>query len=176
VCSPDGLQKVFDKLPDDDTKRAVYFLLATGCRVGAMIALRADHVTVTGKLEFREGVKGNWTYRRDMPELPYRLPTHGLLFTRDGARWAESVLLRRVQRACIKAGVPEITLHTLRHAFCTYQLAAGVPSAQVMWLGGWRGLQMVDRYLDKSNEYRALLDGKRKGGYLPHYCAGMCEK
>jgi len=169
VPSPSELQRIFDHLPDDDTRRAFYGLLALGCRVGAFRALRAEHVTVTGMLNFIADVKGRQSYRRTLPEFPFDLPAAGYLFTRAGEQWREENLLKRVRTACAAAGVAQITLHTCRHACVTYLLANGTPSAAVMGLTGHRTLRMIERYLDRSKEYGTLLDKSRADGYLPRF-------
>jgi integrase len=169
VPTPAELQRIFDHLPDDDTRKALYGLLALGCRVGAFRALRAEHITATGMLNFVDEVKGGQSYRRTLPAFPFELPTKGWLFARHGEQWREEVLLRRLHKACAAARVAKINLHTCRHAAVTYLLAGGVPSATVMGMTGHRTLQMIERYLDRSKEYGGLLDKTRGDGYLPKF-------
>ncbi|NLF40697.1 tyrosine-type recombinase/integrase [bacterium] len=173
VPAPDELQRIFDNLPSDAARRAIWGLLALGCRVGAFAALRAEHVTPGGRLAFTVNVKRGQTYKRDLPAFPFALPRAGVLFPDEsGSAWKEVTLLRHVHRACDAAKVPRIRLHTCRNAFATYALAAGEPSTSVMVAGGWRSLRMVERYLDLSKDYRPLLDARRAGGYLPRWPDG----
>lgn len=173
VPTPGELQRIFDNLPDDAAQRGFYGLLILGCRFASFASLRAEHVTPGGRLEFTVDVKGGRGYRRDLPALPFALPREGVLFPNEsGGRWAEVTLLRRVHRACDAAKIRRIRLHTLRAAMCTYMLANGEPSTTVMAAGGWRTLRMVEKYLDKSKDYRPLLDASRPMGYLPHWHDG----
>ncbi len=48
--------------------------------------------------------------------------------------------------ACKRAGLREVTLHTLRHTWATRMASAGVNVRTLQDLGGWKELAMVERY------------------------------
>ncbi len=48
--------------------------------------------------------------------------------------------------ACERAGLQDVTPHTLRHTFATRLAIAGVDARTIMDLGGWKHLAMVERY------------------------------
>lgn len=50
---------------------------------------------------------------------------------------SESVLLRDVKRACVRAGVTECGNHSLRHSFASLCFYLNIPMAQIMQWGGW---------------------------------------
>jgi integrase len=50
------------------------------------------------------------------------------------------------ETACRRAGLTDVTPHTLRHTFATRLIAQGVDLRTVQQLGGWAQLRMVERY------------------------------
>lgn len=48
--------------------------------------------------------------------------------------------------ACKRADIPGLRFHDLRHAWCSWQIQAGVPERVVQELGGWNTRSMVQRY------------------------------
>lgn len=50
-------------------------------------------------------------------------------------------------RAALKrAGIEDFRWHDLRHTFATWHRQAGTPTRELQRLGGWRTLEMVERY------------------------------
>jgi integrase len=180
VPSPDDLQKIFDALPTVATKKAFYALLALGCRVGSFCELMCEDTGVDGQIAFKREVKAGWQYRRPLPAFPFRLPERGVLFPDDrGVKWNHSTLFHRIVKACGVAKVERINVHSLRHCFATYHLAAGESSFDVMRYGGWRTLAMMTKYADQGREYGGLIArGRAEGradGYLPLWPVGGDE-
>ncbi len=50
------------------------------------------------------------------------------------------------RKACIRAGVPELRFHDLRHTWASWHTMAGTPAMVLKELGGWASLAMVERY------------------------------
>ncbi|MEP6889275.1 MAG: site-specific integrase, partial [Nitrospirota bacterium] len=48
--------------------------------------------------------------------------------------------------ACRRAGLHDVTPHTLRHTFATRLIENGVDLRTVQELGGWSNLKMLERY------------------------------
>src|SRR5262249_17646259 len=54
--------------------------------------------------------------------------------------------VRGFRAACRRAGLTDITPHTLRHTFATRLIENGVDLRTVQELGGWSNLKMLERY------------------------------
>ena len=50
------------------------------------------------------------------------------------------------RKACVRAGVPELRFHDLRHTWASWHTMAGTPAMVLKELGGWASLAMVERY------------------------------
>jgi integrase len=75
-----------------------------------------------------------------------RLPRRGeRVFTRHDGR-PYRTLYKGFTSACRKAGLVDVTPHTLRHTFASRLLASGVDPIMATRLGGWSSIKMLDRY------------------------------
>ena len=128
----------------------VHFLAFTGLRVGEALALQCRHVDfgrrrVLVRRRVYEGrfAKPKSSYgRRDVPvsaaiKAARDESDDGLVFCRDdGGLIHPSTVLRAVQDAGGKAGVPWVTTHCLRHTCATMLFRKGVnPKQAQVWLG-----------------------------------------
>jgi integrase len=52
----------------------------------------------------------------------------------------------RFNNSCRRAGLTDVTPHTLRHTFASRLLASGVDPIMATKLGGWSSIKMLDRY------------------------------
>lgn len=59
------------------------------------------------------------------------------------------------RRACRKAGLQQVSPHTLRHTFASRLVMAGVDLRTIQELGGWETLAMVQRYSHLSPAHKA---------------------
>jgi len=50
------------------------------------------------------------------------------------------------RKACIRAGLPTLRFHDLRHTWASWHVQRGTPLAVLQELGGWASLAMVQRY------------------------------
>lgn len=50
------------------------------------------------------------------------------------------------RKACIRAGLPTLRFHDLRHTWASWHVQSGTPLAVLQELGGWASLTMVQRY------------------------------
>src|SRR5262245_43254868 len=57
--------------------------------------------------------------------------------------------------ACVRAGLKDVTPHTLRHTFASRLAMAGVDLRTIQELGGWATLKMVERYAHLSPKHKA---------------------
>ncbi len=136
--------------------------LRTGMRIGEICALDWSDInwesrTVTVRRSVVEGVMGSPKNNRtrtipltdDLYELFHskRLAT-GLLFpgpNGDHLR-KSSWPWKALTRACLKAGLPMIGWHALRHTFASELTARSVPMKATQMLLGHSSIQMTERY------------------------------
>ncbi len=167
VPTPEEIQKIFDNLPSLDTKKIFYFILAIGSRYAETIELRADDIQ-DNTIKFHRATKLGYIRYVKLPELPFKLPKKGLLFTFQKHKWTSNTLLSHIQKACKKANVPKINIHTLRHAHATYSLIIGGQEnslQEILVRCGWRSLDMLTRYMDKNRTFHLTNINK----YLPDW-------
>ena len=50
------------------------------------------------------------------------------------------------RKACVRAGVPTLRFHDLRHTWASWHVQAGTPLAVLQELGGWASQAMVQKY------------------------------
>jgi integrase len=56
-------------------------------------------------------------------------------------------------KALDRAGLEDVTFHTLRHTFASWAVQRGVPLVVLKELGGWQSLEMVTRYAHLSPDH-----------------------
>jgi len=152
VPEVEDIQKIFDNLPDTDTRKAFYCILAHGCRFSEFATLHNSDIQ-NDIIRFWRVQKGGYERNCPLTKLPFKINSNGLAFSFHGKIWKKENLCRRIKKACRSAGVPEIVTHTLRHAHATYSLANGDNIYNLMQRCGWRSLQMVQRYVTISARY-----------------------
>ena len=50
------------------------------------------------------------------------------------------------RKACVRAGLPKLRFHDLRHTWASWHVQSGTPLPVLQELGGWASLAMVQRY------------------------------
>lgn len=70
------------------------------------------------------------------------------------------------RKACIRAKVPTLRFHDLRHTWASWHVQSGTPLAVLQELGGWASLSMVQRYAHLSVSHVAAWAGNI-GGTTP---------
>ena len=146
-------------------------------RTSELLALTVDDVTgecirVRGalvpdkdhKLTHKETNK-NRTSTRDVPIMIPRLlellPQKGSLITLH-----TSTLRRRIEAACLRAGVPVCSLHDLRRSFASLGYHLGWSERSIMAVGGWSTLSTVHKIYVKLSKKDIENDiGKMKNYY-----------
>ena len=58
------------------------------------------------------------------------------------------------ESACERANLPDVTPHVLRHTFASRLVMNGVDLRTVQELGGWKSLNMVQRYAHLSQDHK----------------------
>lgn len=76
------------------------------------------------------------------------------------------------RNALVRAGIEDFRWHDLRHTFATWHREAGTPTHELQRLGGWKTLEMVERYAHVAPEglqvAASRLDNVLSGTYAAH--------
>jgi integrase len=95
----------------------------------------------------------NSTVRAALARRIEKAPGAFVFAKRDGTR-AHSITTA-FEAACERAGLADVSPHTLRHTFASKLAMAGVDPRTIQELGGWRSLLMVQRYTHLSPAHKA---------------------
>ncbi len=68
------------------------------------------------------------------------------------------------RKACVRAGLPTLRFHDLRHTWASWHVQAGTPLPVLQELGGWASLGMVQRYAHLGVSHVAAWAGNLAGG------------
>jgi integrase len=71
------------------------------------------------------------------------------------------------ETACRHAKLTDVTPHVLRHTFASRLVMAGVDLRTVQELGGWKSLNMVQRYAHLSREHKQKAVEMLVGNFTP---------
>lgn len=139
----------------------VFLMLDTGLRASEVCRLEIQYLDIEGRHlavrakggRWREGVFSERTSRALQDWLAVRPARKGVkaVFVSLGGRMPGTaltpsglkVILRKMGQ---KAGIGLISPHDFRRTFATMAIRAGAPSRLVQVAGGWRRLEMVERY------------------------------
>ncbi len=130
------------------------------------VPLNAEALAV---LEHQVGMHKRWVFpvprweakRRpqDKPRQVWDSPTGKI----SGPAW---------RKACIRAGVPTLRWHDLRHTWASWHVQSGTPLPVLQELGGWKSLQMVQRYAHLGHSHVSAWAGNIvPGGTTPAQAA-----
>ena len=88
-----------------------------------------------------------------------------LFLSQAGDAYTCAEVNRALQRAAVKAGVPDLCLYTLRHSFVSRLVQAGVSLPEVAALAGHRDIRMTMRYAHLAPQHLrnsiAILEARR---------------
>ena len=136
-----------------------------GLRVSELVSLRVKHIDSEGHLLRIEQAKGAKDRQVILPASVLRQlrrywqryrPADWLFPGREFTeRLSISAVQRIFQRAKNQAGIEKVGgIHSLRHAYATHQLEAGMPIHQLQRLLGHNNLQSTMRYVHWMPRYR----------------------
>ncbi len=156
----DDLRSLLANVTDTRHRLMFQVVVATGLRVGELVALRvADIDPDRPLLRVRCGKGGDGRLALLPTTLRDRLRRYwktwrprDLLFERKPGHDARPMLNRTLneslERARLLSGLAEkVTIHQLRHSFAVHSLRAGVDIATLQQLLGHRSIQSTVRYL-----------------------------
>jgi integrase len=145
------------------------FSLATGLRMGNVIALKWEQVDLTRRSVRIQGMEVKTRLSLGLPlnhtamEIIRRqIGKHSeFVFTYDGHP-VTSANTRAWRAALKKVGIENFRFHDVRHTWASLLIQNGVPKAMIKELGGWKSEKMVERYAHLATEhlapYAAVID------------------
>ena len=139
--------------------RAILELMyATGLRVSELVALKQTDVDVLSGLVVCHG-KGNkerrvplgksaihWLQQYTAVKAGYGKPTAPNLFLQRGRPFTRQIAWAMIKRYAEKAGIKDVSPHTLRHSFATHLLQHGADSRSVQALLGHSDISTTQIY------------------------------
>lgn len=154
----EDMRKLIQELKHENTPEANFFLilLKTGLRFAEALGITLNDidferktVSINKTLNYKEHRKGTRAFAPTKNKYSVRTiivddavlymlwknakgadPDESIFFRIKGFQF-NSTLNNKLKRACRKAGVPEITLHSLRHEHATYLVSQGISSMAV---------------------------------------------
>ncbi len=154
---------------DTEARALVLVGAEAGLRIGEARALRWDDIDVKRRVltvarrdwQGRLGTpKGGRTRRVDLTaRVLAALKAHRHLMEwvfcpatgeDAGRRYTDNEVTSRLQRACRRAGVREVTYHVLRHTFCSHLAMRGAPARAIQELAGHASVTTTQRYMHLS--------------------------
>jgi integrase len=156
---------------------AARFAVLTGLRMRSMLALEWPHVDLAAGRAWipADKMKGAAThgFRLSMEacdvlrELRRLSPEGGRVF-----QWNEQPIddcnTLAFKRAVMAAQLDPLRWHDLRHTFASWAIQSGVTPYELMQLGAWKSLRMVERYAHLSPDHLAGAAEKVSGAHIPH--------
>ncbi|PIE54253.1 MAG: integrase [Dethiosulfovibrio peptidovorans] len=160
ALSTDQVAAIIDRAYEDEqgvrNGALVELMYGCGLRVAEVVSLRWDDIEiderwlrVMGKGDKERAVPFGTMAQRALRRLKFEaLPGESLVFPgRNGQSLTVRTVHRVVVYAASRAGVPEVSPHSLRHSFATHLLEGGAPLRVVQELLGHDHLTTTQRYL-----------------------------
>lgn len=154
----EDMKKLIQELKHENTSEANFFLilLKTGLRFAEALGITLNDVdfkrktvSINKTLAYKGNRKGTRAFAPTKNKYSIRTiivddavlymlwknakgadPDESIFFRLKGFQF-NSTLNNKLKRACRKAGVPEVTLHSLRHEHATYLVSQGISSMAV---------------------------------------------
>lgn len=164
-------EKFFAHLPTVWTRDVCRMVLNTGLRQNDLMRLTPfqvdlDNALITliqGKTKRRVLVPLNDTAL----EILRRRWSKNLLFASPKTGTEKGSVRHSMVRACIKAGIPVITIRDLRRTFATRGLEDGADFATIADILGHTGLRMLPRYVRSLEMKRKMVNSIKKSPHIP---------
>jgi integrase len=144
-------QRLYECLPIHQQPICLFAVL-TGLRLSNVLSLRWQAVSIENSLVWVDSVDAKGGKNISVPlsleaveilkaQTRYK---HGYVFTYKGKPTAS--IKKGFNYAVEKAGLEDVTFHTLRHTWASWHVQKGTPLAVLKELGGWADMDMVMRY------------------------------
>jgi integrase len=147
----DEWQKLYKELPEH-IKPIALFAILSGLRASNVLGLRWHYVSLENKLVWVDSVDAKGGKAISVPlsdeavKLLESLPKfdHGFVFTYKEKPIGS--IKTAWNKAVKRAGLEDVTFHTLRHTWASWHAMRGTPLIVLKELGGWSEMEMVMRY------------------------------
>ena len=124
-----------------DLKRRVAWIYADQAKAGKDLSIPLNEAAMQVLLE-QQGQHTRWVFpvpRWETPEGEEKAVQVADAPTGKISNYAW-------RKACVRAGMPTLRFHDLRHTWASWHVQAGTPLPVLQELGGWASLAMVQRY------------------------------
>lgn len=151
--SHEEIARLIDATSAPHIRLAITLLLGTAGRVGAILDL------VWERVDFDRGIINlrldDSATRKGRAVVPMNGMTRAALQTAHDAALSDYVveyagdrvksIRKGFQNACVRAGLEDVTIHTLRHSAAVHMVSAGVPMQKVSQYLGHSNTQITER-------------------------------
>ncbi len=144
-------------------KPIIVLALNTAMRKGEILNLRWDDVDFARRAvqvkktkndQPREVPMTDWLYETLWNWRKKRLDTE-FVFTHNNGQPIRSIRTA-FEKALQRAGIEDLRFHDLRHTAASQMYMSGLDIKFIKEIGGWKTLQMVDRYSHISTEHKRV--------------------
>lgn len=151
---------------------AAEFAVLTGLRMRAMLGLTWDRVDLRTRRAWvpKTGMKAGATFGLPLSTQACKVLRKLKTLNPDGAhvfQWNSQPIddcnTLAFQKAVVRAGIPSINWHSLRHTFASWAVQSGVSLQELMQLGDWRSYAMVLKYAHLAPDHLASAAEKVAG-------------
>ncbi len=158
--SLEQFNRLVNELPQH-LKPAAKVAVLTGLRMRAMLSLRWDQVDIQARRAWIAGadMKGKQSHGFPLSletiEVLKGMPRSGPWVFQWRGKRVDDCNGKAFKDAVSRAGVEPLRWHDLRHTWASWAVQAGVSLHELMMLGGWKSLAMVQRYSHLSPDHLA---------------------
>lgn len=182
--SPEQVQTLLKELPRH-TRVAVLLTLATGLRMGNVLAIRWSDINLENRVIYIERTKNDDPLTTPLNDMALAIldalrgehPEYVISYKGEPLK---RVNTRAWRNALARAGIENFRWHDLRHTWASWLRQQGVPTWALQQLGGWRDPKMVDRYahiqVDHLKPFATKLDTILDTAMLEGGCTNLVKR
>ena len=165
AASEEQRKQIMAEVKDEEFRNFLTAVMESGCRPGEVMRLTGEmvnleegvaifHGKTTGETGKDRVVYLTDTLRELLRKLIERMGAGVLFLNTEGRPWDRNAVRCRFRRLRAKLGMKGVVCYSLRHAYVTDALEAGVPIAQVAELAGHSDTKMVSATYSHLKERR----------------------
>lgn len=124
-----------------DMKRRVAWIYADQAKAGKDLSVPLNEQAML-VLRSQEGQHARWVF----PVPHWETPEGEEVAVQISNAPTGKISNHAWRKACVRAGLPKLRFHDLRHTWASWHVQAGTPLPVLQELGGWASLAMVQRY------------------------------
>lgn len=154
--------RLLSAIHNDWFRDVVGFALATGMRAGEILGLQWSQVDLVRRMAWLHPDQCKNGEARGVPLnddavaiIRRQIGKHDVqVFSRRG-KPIKKQDRNQFNRACREAGIENFRFHDLRHTWASWHVQRGTPLYVLKELGGWKTLEMVQKYAHLASEHLA---------------------